>query len=162
MYKMIKDSLYSPSNSNPKGYTSTSWDCDSVESRKSEISIENFDCPIFWEKQHIEYFIEPITIGIFREDKFGFARSWGGDARREGCWIHNRLFETSEEAKGSLNLKGRWGNTAETLTLAEIKRGARYIKGGIKEGKGEQLYIHSEDVKNDLVIFHQDNKLTEK
>lgn len=156
---MNMDYLNNPSPNNPKGYTTTSWYGTFNKIQKDKISISDFDCPIFWKKEYIKYFEEPIYVGSFNEDKIGFSRNWGGESKREGCWIHNRVFNSPVEAKKHLNLEDKWGNTAENQSLVRIKVGARYIRGRVKDGLGEQLYIHSKDVENGLVEFYENKSI---
>jgi len=151
---MVSDNLFNPSSNNPKGFTSTSYSAITSFIKIDDLNKTLFDCPIFWDNDLINSFDGLLSVGIFNENKSGFARSFGGTANKESCWIHNRLFDDSIEAKNHLNLDDKWGNTAEELTIVLIKKGARYIKGETKGGRGEQIYIHSDDVNSGIVIFY--------
>ncbi len=86
-----------------------------------------------------------VTYYRIKEDISGFSRNYGGESKREGLYVHNRVFKTDEDPINHLALQD-YNNTAEEYTLIELHKGARIAVGSIANGKGMQARISKSDL----------------
>jgi hypothetical protein len=86
------------------------------------------------------------TLGKLNEAVSGFARNYGGSSKKEGRYLHMRLFPRPELAKSALAIDKCWGNTCEEIAAATIPKGVRIAFGPIEGGSEIQICIHPDDV----------------
>lgn len=85
-------------------------------------------------------------------EAIGLARSYGGESKQKGNWLHIRIFKANENPIEQLQLTAT-ANTADNLSLARLPPGTRVAIGPIAGGKSDQVRVSSADI--DMVIFEE-------